>query len=151
MVKHEILAKPLMVVSDPRSKPRPYDPRYSWKIKYEFDSEGHRTEVAWLYSDGSPYLRYVDTLQENRRERLVYSEDGSVNQKYRSTLDDKGNEVESVSYKVNNDSMDFKWNYTYLIFDSQGNWTKRLESLGDRDSNNKTKPVKITYRTITYY
>ena len=66
-------------------------------------------------------------------------------------LDDKGNEVEMVSYKGNEDSVEYKWNYTYLEFDSQGNWIKRLESFGDKDGNFKTKPVKITYRTITYY
>jgi hypothetical protein len=152
VVKHEILTKHFLTLSDPRAEPRsrPYDPRYSWKIEYKFDSEGHRTEVAWLYSDGSSHLRYVDTLHGNRKERLVYSEDGSVNQKYSSTLDDKGNEVESVSYNVNDDSVDYKWNYTYLEFDSQGNWIKRLASLGKRE-NFKPKPVKITYRTITYY
>jgi hypothetical protein len=153
VVKHEILTEHFLTLSDPRAEPgtRPYDPRYSWKIKYTFDSEGHRTEVAWLYSDGSPYLRYVDTLQGNRKEQLVYSEDGSVNQKYKWTLDDKGNEIELISYKVDDDSVRNKWNYTYLEFDSQGNWIRRLESVGKRESNFKLKPVKITYRTITYY
>ena len=46
VVKHEVLTKAVMIASAPGAKPRPYDARYSWKIKYKFDSEGHRTEVA---------------------------------------------------------------------------------------------------------
>lgn len=93
VVKHKVLVKAIMVVSDPVAKPRPHDVRYDWKIMYKFDSEGRRSEVAWLYSDGSPHLRYVDTLHGNRKEKLVYSDDGSVNQKYSWTLDDKANTI----------------------------------------------------------
>lgn len=141
VVKHDVLSK--NILRGPSTRPDgPRDPRYSAKIKYKYDSHGNRTEMAWLHPDGVPALRYVYKLKGNQKEVLVYREDGSFSHGYRDTLDDKGNEIESTDVlRQSNSGMKSK--YTYLEFDSHGNWSKRTETRGDSSW--------ITYRTITYY
>ena len=143
VVKHDVLTKNVLKLSAP-GKPgsKPGDPRYSAKIKYEYDSKGNRTEMAWLDPDGRPYLRYVYKQEGNSKEVTVYRSDGSFSHGYKEKLDDKGNELETTSASPNRRSSP-KTTYTYLEFDSQGNWIKRKVSRGDSSS--------ISYRTITYH
>ena len=90
-------------------------------------------------------------IKGNRKEEFVYSSDGSLNQKYAYTLDDKGNEVEMLIYDTNKNSVESKETYRYIEFDSKGNWTKRVTSEGEKESNFSLKPSKVTYRKITYF
>lgn len=145
VVKHEVLSKSVIrVTAGPRTQAtQPADPRYTAKIRYKYDSQGNQTEKAWLYSDGSPGLRYAYKREGNRSEEMVYRPDGSISHGSVHKLDDKGNEVETSSVAVRGYPPFPKTTYTYLEFDSQGNWTKRKESRGDTTS--------ITYRTITYH
>lgn len=143
VVKHDILTKNVITAIVPGKQPgKPQDPRYSAKIKYKYDSQGNRIEMAWLNPDGAPALRYVYKRDGNRKETVVYREDGSLSYGYVYLLDDKGNEVE-YSDVLPNRPQGAKSTYTYQEFDSQGNWTKRTESRGDS--------AWITYRTITYH
>jgi hypothetical protein len=144
VVKHDVLSKNVIrVTAGPRKQDkRPADPRYSAKIKHKYDSQGNQTEKAWLYSDGRPGLRYAYKREGNRSEEMVYRPDGSLSHGSKSKLDDKGNEVETTDVVPGYPPFP-KTTYTYLEFDSQGNWIKRKQSRGDSTS--------ITYRTITYH
>ena len=146
VVKHDVLSKNVFAGIGPgrREPTRPRDPRYSAKIKYKYDSKGNRTEIAWVDQDGVPALTYKYKLEGNRKEVSVYRSDGSFSHGYVTILDDKGNEVESWDVLKNtNSGSGVKSKYTYLEFDSQGNWTKRTETRGDSSW--------ITYRTIAYH
>ena len=148
VVKREIQSKRMMVVTPvtPGKEPtRPSDPRYTARIKYKYDSQGIRTEMVWVNSDGSPGVTRVYRLTGNEKEESVYSEGGSLSEKYTYKFDDKGNEVErlGVLYDTPGGLMQSKTTYAYQKFDSQGNWIARRES--SRDSS------WIIYRTITYH
>lgn len=142
VVKHDVLTKNVIVMKPAPGKQEPRDPRYSAKIKYKYDSQGNQTERAWVLANGRPYLRYVSKREGNRKEMMVYRDDGSLSHGYVQTLDDKGNELDSTDVRPNYPPHE-KTTYTYLEFDSQGNWTKRKQTRGDSSS--------MIYRTITYH
>jgi hypothetical protein len=60
-------------------------------------------------------------------EKLVYSEDGKLNQKHLAVLDDKGNEIERTRFNVSGIQTDgdIKYSIEYDSFDEKGNWTKK--------------------------
>ena len=141
VVKHDVLARSgIGVGPGPGNQPR--DPRYSARIKYKYDGQGNQVEKAWLHADGRPHLRYVYKRESDRKEVKVYRADGSLSHGWTQKLDDKGNEVESTDVVPGYPPFP-KTTYTYLEFDSQGNWTRRKQVRGNSTS--------ITYRTITYY
>jgi hypothetical protein len=81
---------------------------------------------------------------------LVYREDGSVSQRYLSTLDDKGTEVEQTFFEPDG-SIRTKESYKYE-FDSKGNWTKRTTSkVVTKAGRQQLEPFSVHYRTIAYY
>ena len=145
VVKREFKSKRVMVLRRPGDEPtRTADPRYTAKLKHKYDSNGNRIESTWIYSDGSRSTKQVYTFRENEREELLYSAE-SLTAKYVYKLDDKGNELEklAIEYESPRGPLQGKTKYTYLEFDSQGNWIKRRESSGDQSW--------IIYRTITYH
>lgn len=144
VVKHDVLSKNVIrMMPDPRKQDKkPVDPRYTARIKHKYDSQGNQTEQAWLFPDGRPGLRYTYKREGNSSEEMVYRPDGSLSHGNKNKLDDKGNEVESTDVLPGYPPRP-KTTYTYLEFDSQGNWTKRKQTRGDSTS--------ITYRTIVYY
>lgn len=143
VVKLDVLTKRVLSGVGPGNPSgKPSDPRYSAKIKYKYDSQGNRTEMTWVDPGDVPTLRYVYRHEGNRKEVSVYRSDGSFSHGYVDTLDEKGNEVETESLN-RQPNAGTKTKYTYLEFDSQGNWIKRSEQRGDSSW--------ITYRTITYY
>ena len=145
VVKHEVLSKSVVSGVGPgRTSNEPQDSRYSAKIKYEYDSRGNRTAIAWVRPDGVAYLKYVYKLEGNQHEVSVYRENGSFSHGWIDTLDDKGNPVETTNVLPGpKRQSETKSKYTYHEFDSQGNWTKRTETRGDT--------TRISYRTITYH
>jgi hypothetical protein len=98
--------------------------------------------MAWVRTNGAPSLRYVYKREGNRREVSVLREDGSLSHGWIDIVDNKGNEVETTNISPSSPSR-LKRTYTYLEFDSQGNWIKRAEKDGDSS--------RIIYRTITYH
>ncbi len=150
-IGHEYNPPPMMVASAPGAAKPKYDPRYSYKFKFKYDGGGRLLEKAWYMSSGEPWLRYVYNYKGNQKEELVYSADGSLNQKYLYTLDDKGNEVEEVIYETKDNSVRSKYSYSYE-FDAKGNWTKRVSSKwGTKDGKEGYQPSSVYYRTLTYY
>jgi hypothetical protein len=126
----------------PRRAP---DPPYTAKLQYKYDSNGNRIETTQVFSNGSPPTKQVYSYGSNQREEQIYSADGALTYKFAHKLDDKGNEVETVTtrYEDSRDPLQATTTYKYLEFDSQGNWTKRVESRGNESW--------ITYRTIIYH
>lgn len=118
---------------------------YAVKLKYKYDSDGKRIESTHVLSDGSTPTRLVYNFNGNEREELQYSAGGSLAYKYVHKLDDKGNEVETVTtrYVGVRDPVNVTTTYKYVEFDSHGNWTRRQES---REGNSW-----MIYRTITYH
>jgi hypothetical protein len=127
------------------------DPRYAFKFKYKVDADGNVLEEAWWQSNGDLWLRYVYSNNGNQKMELVFDGQGEMNQKYVSTFDADGNVRELVIFDVKNDKPSEKIVYSYLSFDSVGNWTKRSETAGDTDTKFTQKPREVTYRTISYY
>jgi len=150
-IQREYNPPPMMAASAPGEAKPKYDPRYSYKFKFKYDESGRLVEKALYMSSGEPWLRYVSNYKGNQKWKLVYSANGSLNQKYLYTLDDKGNEIEEVIYEIKDDSVRSRYSYSYA-FDAKGNWTKRVSSKwGIKDGKEGYQPYSVYYRTITYH
>lgn len=129
------------------------DLRYDYKHEYKYVN-GKLNEDKWIRNNGVLWIRYVYNYKGNTLEELVYSEDGKLNQKYLSILDDKGNEVERTNFNVLGIQRDGDSKYTikYDSFDEKGNWTKKTTSkLVTENGKQIYKLWNIKYRTIVYY
>lgn len=133
------------------SKPT-YDPRYSFKYRYRYDEQGRLAEESSHGSNGKLWMRHVYNYKgASERETLVYSQNGSLNQKYVERLDAQGNTVEQSYFNTKTGAVDNKYAYTYE-FDRHGNWIKQTTSKwATREGKPQFLPHYITYRTITYY
>jgi hypothetical protein len=150
-ISHEYNPPPMMISSSPSEAKPKYDPRYSNKFDFKYDDQKRLIEKTWINNDGKLWLRYVYKYSGNQREGLVYSANGSLNQRYVSVLDDKGNEIEQTSYEVGGEKVRAKYSYSYE-FDAKGNWTKRTTSKWvTKDGRSYYEPQNVYYRTITYY
>jgi YD repeat-containing protein len=151
-IENEYDPPAMIVASRAAESQNRYELRYSFKYKYKYDEQGRLVETAWYGNSGKLWLRYVYHYKgANERETLVYSEDGSLNQKYLATLDAHGNEIEESSFNTKTGAVDNKYAYAYE-FDRHGNWTKQTTSKwGTKDGKAQFLPSSITYRTITYY
>lgn len=150
LVRHEYdPPAPLAVgAAGPERKP---DPRYSTMYKYKYDAEGRLVEESLYMGNGRPSTRSVYKYEADRRESLVYASDGSLNQRYLSTFDGKGNETEWVVYETRDGSVRNRYSYAYE-FDARGNWVKRTTSKWvTKDGKSFFEPSHLTFRTITYY
>lgn len=153
-IEHEYNPPPMMIAS-PSGEARPKsDSRYSNKFTFQYDDQKRLIEKSWLMNNGQPSIRYVYKYSgnpANQREELVYSADGSLNQRYLSILDDKGNEVEQTSFETRDGSVRGKYSYVYE-FDAQGNWIRRTTSKWTtKDGKSSYAPAYVDYRTISYY
>jgi len=133
-----------------RTKP---DPRYKFSFEYKYTS-GKLTEKKWIQSNGDLWIKYVYNHKGNQIEEIVYSQNGKLNQKYLSTLDNKGNEIESVEFDAFGNPSEIKSKYSvkYDSYDKKGNWTKKTTSKVIIENGKEVyKPMYINYQTITYY
>jgi hypothetical protein len=80
-------------------------------------------------------------------EALVYSADGSLNQRSIAKVDASGNEIERTSFDQNDKPRTTSF-YTYE-FDSHGNWIKRTTSKPGQEG--KPEAQYVDFRTITYW
>ena len=153
-IEREYNPPPMMIVSPPGEAKPKSDPRYSNKFTFQYDDQKRLIEKAWLLNNGELSIKYVYKYSgspANQREELVYSSDGSLNQRYVAILDDKGNEVEQTSFETRDSSIRAKYKYAYE-FDAQGNWIKRTTSKWvTKDGKSYYAPAYVDYRTITYY
>lgn len=139
-------------IKDEKRKDAP-DTRYEYKYEYKYIN-GKLAEMQMFDNSGVKGMRYVYNYNGRQTEELVYTDDGTLNQKYLITLDDKGNEIESVYFDVSPQKLgkDTKYVYKYDSFDKEGNWTRRTASeLESENGKQNYKLISTTYRTITYY
>jgi hypothetical protein len=149
-IEREYNPPPMRIAPPAGQSPQKYDQRYSYKFTHKYDDGGRLTEKIWYGNSGDLWLRYVYKYRESEVEELVYSANGSLNQRYVSTLDNRGNEVEQTNYNVAGNSVRSRVKYSYE-FDAQGNWTKRTSQRQDvAKGEDDYKPGYITHRTITY-
>ena len=145
------VAPPVVSVSPPDAAKPKSDPRYSIKFAFRYDGQKRLVEKTWFLNNGKISIRYVYKYSGNQREELVYSADGSLNQRYIVVLDDKGNEIEQTNFDTRDGSIRGKSSYAYE-FDAKGNWIKRVTSkLVTKDGKTSFVPQYVNYRTITYY
>ncbi len=145
---------PIRSISSSNGQEKPkYDTRYSYRYEYKY-ANGKLAEMQMLHNDGTKGMRYVYNYKGNQLEELVYSDNGKLNQKYISFLDDKGNEIERTNVDVfqSQTDDDKKYSIKYDSFDEKGNWTKKTTSkLVMENGRQIYKPSSVDYRTITYY
>jgi hypothetical protein len=150
IIQQEYNPPPIMVAPSGEAPPK-RDPRYAVRYTYQYDNKKRLTEMSILGNDGKLRLRYVYKYTDRQKEEWVYSENGSLNQHYLSTLDEQGNEVERTTFKTFPGTTESKYAYVYE-FDSQGNWIKRTGSEWvTNDGRSYYEPDNVHYRTITYY
>jgi hypothetical protein len=138
---------PMLGVTAPSTAVKKSDPRYQTKFEFKYDDQKRLIEHRWFRSNGELFLRYAYKYTGNQLEELVYAENGSLNQRYVSTLDAKGNEIERTTFDPRDNSPGATYSYKYE-FDSEGNWTKRTTS---KQVGTEWEPQYVDFRTITYW
>ena len=150
-ITREYNPPPMLGVGTPRPVVKKSDPRYQTKFEFKYDEQKRLIEQRWLSNNGELVLRYVYNYSGNQLEQLVYAENGSLNQRYVSTLDAKGNEIERTSFDTRDNRPGGTYSYTYE-FDSQGNWSKRTTSKQvTKEGRTELEPQYVDFRTITYW
>jgi len=142
-IRKEYNPPPVFVVAAPGAVVKKSDPRYQTKFEFKYDEQKRLIEHRLFQSNGELFLRYVYKYSDDQLEKLVYSKDGSLNQRYVSKLDGKGNEIERISFDTRDNKPGSTYSFVYE-FDSHGNWTKRTSSKEGR-------PQYVDFRTITYW
>jgi hypothetical protein len=142
-IRKEYNPPPMLVITDPGAVVKKSDPRYQTRFEFEYDEQKRLIEHRWFYSNGELVLRHVYKYSGDQLEELVYSKDGSLNQRYVSKLDAKGNKIERTSFDTRDNKPGATFSYVYE-FDSHGNWTKRTMS-------KQGSPQYVDFRTITYW
>ena len=143
MISKEYNPPPIVIANAPGAVVKKSDPRYQTKFEFKYDEQKRLIEHRWLHSNGELFLRYVYKYNGAQLEELVYSQDGSLNQRYVSKLDGKGNEIERISFDTRDNKPGAPYSFVYE-FDAHGNWTKRTASKEGR-------PQYVDFRTITYW
>jgi hypothetical protein len=75
-------------------------------------------------------MRHVYNYEKGRREEIAYDKYGKINWKSHYLLDDKGNEVERISFGVRplDSYKEIRYPIVITSFDAAGNWTERTVS-----------------------
>lgn len=143
------LALPKSKADEPLKKA---DTRYDYSLEYKYVN-GKLAQTRLISNRDEPGMRYVYNHAKNQVERLVYTKEGDLNQKYLVTLDKDGDEIEEIYFGLTNVDIygDRKYRYTYE-FDDRGNWIKKTAT-GEVTKNGITSALTgyVKYRTITYY
>jgi hypothetical protein len=150
-ISREYNPPPVKINPAPGASDKESDPRYQTKFAFKYDAQNRLIEHSWFRSNGERFLRYVYNYTGNQLEKLVYTEDGTVNQRSISTLDNKGNEIEKTSFDPRDGAPGAKYSYVYEL-DARGNWTKRTTStMVTKDESSQPEPLYVHYRKITYF
>ena len=140
-------------------------------ITYKYDAKGRKIEKRWRDEDN--YLDQIETFRYNRKgnntEKLWSKPGGRLLRKMTIRYDQKGNKIgevrisfadstheritfrydslrniiEAFSYSTD-DSILHHYRYSYLDFDHEGNWQKKVQK-------EKQNYESVTIRTIEYY
>jgi hypothetical protein len=137
----------------PESKRKPADTRYDTRFSFKYDAQGRLVEKQNFSNRGEPYGRSVFTYKGNQVTEAEFDENGKPGMRITEVYDGKGNLVSSTYSDASpNYPADETHAYSYLAFDTHGNWTKR-ESRGKipQYPGGTKDQHEIEYRTITYY
>lgn len=131
---------------------KPKDLRYDLKFKYIFDQQGRVKESKYFRNTGELSSRTLTIYDGKRTETQNFNTQGELASKTIQTFDDNGNLIESVFQILQPNILEYKTAYKYEAFDSKGNWTKRILSEWiTEEGKSFYEPIKIYYRTFTYY
>lgn len=152
-IRHEYDPPPMMLPQAPGQPKVTYDNRYSIKLKYKYDENGHLIERSVIGNDGDLKTRCVHDLKNDREEVSCFSKD-TLYFKTLEILSDQGDVIERTSYRPKRtQNADFdkdKYSYTYE-FDAKGNWIKQTSSKWvTKDGRSHYEPSAVYYRTIAY-
>ena len=129
------------------------DSRFDLKYEYKYKN-GKLAKLQLFDNTGAKSMRYIYNYEKNQMEKLVYTEDGELNQKYLTTFDEKGNEIERIDFNIRQPKPEEndKLKYKYEFFDEKGNWTKRTITKSVIENGKEVyKPLAVEYQTISYY
>ncbi len=153
MIRYEYNPPPMAIPNSSGSVEKPkLDSRYEYKHEYKYE-DGKLVERRLYYNSGKPGNQIIYKYADNKIEKLIYTSDGELNQKYLVALDKKGNEIEQISFDLSKQKLygDRTYSYTYE-FDAKENWTKRITSTWITENGKSFyKPSSVSYRTITYF
>jgi hypothetical protein len=143
---------PAMPIVKPNENLPKRDLRYDYSLEYKY-VDGQLAEKQFFSNSGEKGNKTVYNYSKNQVERLIYTSEGSLNQKYLTTLDEKGNEIEEINFGLANYKFygDRKYRYSYE-FDKQGNWIAMIAT--KEVTENGITSFKVAYkhyRTITYW
>jgi hypothetical protein len=142
------------------------------RIKYKYDNMGNKVEInSYDYSGKLSYKIKQVFKEKNVIQSKEYDEDGLLSSTNKYKYNNNGNIIENIvldsnnkvtnkynsKYDENNNLIEWRvfidndirnelttYKYSYLKFDSNKNWTEKIEYENDI-------PTKITLRTIEYY
>lgn len=132
--------------------PRPRDQRFEYKRRYKY-KDGKLSEEVLVSNDNAVWMTYRRIYTAQAMERLVFSENGKLNQRYMHHFDKKGNEIGFESFDVFKDpkKVTIRARYTYGAFDVAGNWTARTQAYATTPEGELFEPYETIFRIITYY
>jgi hypothetical protein len=128
------------------------DSRYNYSLEYKYVN-GNLAQTQMISNRGDLGMRFVYKYTNNQVEKLFYTKEGDLNQKYLVTFDKGGNVVEEIFFGLKNVDIygDHKQGYKYE-FDKLGNWIKQTATRETiKNGISSTMPGYIKYRTIIYY
>lgn len=129
------------------------DDRYSQSFEYKYDNNGRLIEKLSFNNRSELDSKDVFTHDGNKVTEVVTDKDGKITSKMLHVYDDKFNPIEQIYYSTSTSYPDdSKYGYTYLAFDSNGNWTKREEKGKTSKYGGGTNDLhSYEYRVISYY
>lgn len=125
------------------------------RTAYNYNKKGRLLEEINYFPGSNPPSKtvYVYDRVGNQTERIAYRGDGSVSSTQKHTYDSEGNKIRTgihITEKLRSGE-EFICQHgcpddevILREHDSNGNWIKKTRILG-------SKPLEVTYRTITYY
>ena len=148
------------------------------RCRPRYDRSGKKVEAEWFFEDGTPsrkyVYRYAVTGQLAQQVLYKYADDGSIEERWSTVYNAKGNVVETACfdaegrtiagptwYKYDDDGNEIEaatrdlrgdlyssTSFSYDL-DAQRNWIKRLEVFRTTQRGFETRV--ITYRVLDYY
>jgi hypothetical protein len=130
----------------------PADDRYALSHEYRF-TNGRLTEERVFNNRGELSYKTIYVYDGNRVTETTTGPDDKVRWKSLEVFDDKDNLTERTVFSTSTYYPDdTKYQYTYLEFDKNGNWTKREVKEKSGVYGGGTKDMHyFEYRTISYF
>jgi len=150
-IEYEYNPPPMAISTESKPKSPKTDPRFSMRLKYDYDAGGRLASNSWYDNDGTLRIRYAYSYKDGRKDELVYDGAGKVIRKYAYTVDEKGVETRREAFDLKDSKVTETLTYKYE-FDVQGNWIKRTATKSIvKDGRTEQTEYAVDYRTISYF